>query len=208
MSTLVSTRMPQVLSWEAAFQQLDPSIYWCMGLFLPAAGLCTFLCWIAQGCSWLMGQASQGPSEWGHNPLMSQPLLYPAHVSPSPDAAQPADFLLAFPAGDSFSTAAYLLHKSKHLSLTQDREQLWALLATLLLQGCLPKLKLCLGWSLCSEGQVLLSWRMHPVAQCHIWKFRLFWTRMRIPSLHHSRETTTSVGCVWPPLMSSSSIEG
>lgn len=44
MSTFVSTKMPQVLFCKGAFQQLDPSLSWCRGLFLPVAGLCTSLC--------------------------------------------------------------------------------------------------------------------------------------------------------------------
>lgn len=87
MSTLVTTRMPQVFFCKVAFQELDPIIYWCiyynMGLLLPAAGLCTSPCWTAQGCSWLMAPACQSPSEWEHNPLVSQPRLDTAYVSPS-----------------------------------------------------------------------------------------------------------------------------
>lgn len=107
MSTLVSSRMPQVLFCKAAFQQLDPSIYQCMGLFLPAAGLCTSLCWIAQGCSWLMAPACQGPSESFGVSATPRPCL----CLTLPDAAHPAYFPIASPPGDSFSTAAHLLHK-------------------------------------------------------------------------------------------------
>lgn len=165
MSFLVLTRMPQVLFCKAACQQLDPSIYWCMGLYLPAAGLCPSLCWTAQCCSWLMAPACQGPSQQKQNPLVSQPLLDPADVSPS--------LMLHWWLPLNLSTWWQVFHmhascmKGSHLSLPQDREQL----------GHFQQLHPCRVafpvwssvWAKVSalRDRYSKAWRMHPVAHCH-----------------------------------------
>lgn len=54
----------------------DPSLYCCMGLFLPRyRTFCLSFCWTFWCSYWLFSQANQRSCEWQHNHLLYQPLL-------------------------------------------------------------------------------------------------------------------------------------
>ena len=74
MVNLSSTRTPRSLSTELLSSRSTPNLHWCMGLFLPRYGTCTFPCWISSGSSGPNSLACPG------KPLILHPKRYVVYM--------------------------------------------------------------------------------------------------------------------------------